>query len=77
MASKTCPEEETIEFAWWIEMVTTLPTCTYYFGPFTDFQEAQLAQRGYLEDLNQEGAQVIEFQIQQCQPQKLTISEMN
>lgn len=76
MASKACPEEA-IEFGWWIEMVTALPRCTYYFGPFTDFQEAQSAQQGYWEDLSQEGAQVIEFQIHQCQPQELTIAEMN
>lgn len=77
MTPQTYPEEDAIEFGWWIEMVTALPHCTYYFGPFTDFQEAQAAQQGYLDDLNQEGAQVIEFEIHQCQPQELTIAEMN
>ncbi|MEH2162085.1 MAG: DUF1816 domain-containing protein [Nostoc sp.] len=22
------------EFAWWVEVNTTVPRCTYYFGPF-------------------------------------------
>ncbi|NEQ26564.1 MAG: DUF1816 domain-containing protein, partial [Microcoleus sp. SIO2G3] len=24
--------EEAIEFGWWLEIVTALPGCTYYFG---------------------------------------------
>lgn len=67
--------EERIDFGWWIEVVTALPGCTYYFGPFASTQEAQLAKVGYIEDLRQEGAKEITLQLKQCQPQNLTIFE--
>jgi len=41
---------------WWVEIATEAPHCTYYFGPFNSVGEAQLNQRGYIEDLQQEGA---------------------
>jgi hypothetical protein len=31
MALTTFTEEETLEFGWWLEIVTALPGCTYYF----------------------------------------------
>lgn len=65
-------EEETIEFGWWVEIVTTFPNCTYYFGPFASLQEADFAQIGYFEDLKQEGAKGISLQIKQCKPKILT-----
>ncbi len=58
---------------WWIEIHTNNPPCTYYFGPFETAFEAQALQAGYLEDLQQEQAQIITVAIKQCQPQKLTI----
>lgn len=67
--------EERIDFGWWIEVVTALPGCTYYFGPFASIQEAQLAKVGYIEDLRQEGAKEITLQLKQCQPRNLTIFE--
>lgn len=77
MVLTNLPEEKTNEFGWWVEVVTALPTCTYYFGPFASVQEADLAQVGFFEDLKQEGAKGITIQIKQCQPKKLTIFEMN
>lgn len=65
-------EEETIEFGWWVEIVTALPECTYYFGPFANIQEADFAQVGYFDDLKQEGAKGITLQIKQCKPTRLT-----
>jgi hypothetical protein len=59
--------------AWWVEVFTTQPRCTYYFGPFADRQQANLAIAGYIEDLESESAQVIQTQIKQCHPQQLTI----
>ena len=44
---------------WWIEVKTADPACTYYFGPFEVEQEAQSAKKGYLEDLEQEGAKIV------------------
>ena len=73
MMSKSSTEEKAIEFGWWVEIVTTIPACTYYFGPFASPTEALYAQYGYLEDLEQEGTQGISLQIKSCKPRELTI----
>jgi hypothetical protein len=59
--------------AWWVEIVTKKPDCTYYFGPFASHREAQLSQLGYIEDLEQERPKLIAIEIKQCQPKELTI----
>ncbi len=61
--------------AWWVEIVTKKPDCTYYFGPFASHREAQLSQLGYIEDLERERPQLIAIEIKQCQPKELTIFE--
>ncbi|MEC4816570.1 MAG: DUF1816 domain-containing protein [Scytonema sp. PMC 1069.18] len=66
---------ESLELAWWIEIVTAYPRCIYYFGPFASTEEAERLQAGYIEDLEQEGSQVIMIQIKWCQPQELTAFE--
>ncbi|MCU0532415.1 MAG: DUF1816 domain-containing protein [Hydrococcus sp. Prado102] len=66
---------QNLGWAWWIEIVTQNPLCIYYFGPFLSAKEAQAAEAGYLEDLEQEGAQGIAAKIKRCKPQNLTISE--
>jgi Domain of unknown function (DUF1816) len=60
--------------AWWIEIFTTQPQCTYYFGPFAGFREAQTAITGYLQDLESEAAQGIKIQVKRCRPPQLTIA---
>lgn len=60
---------------WWLKIVTELPACTYYFGPFESAVEAQCSQGDYLQDLQAEGAQGISWQVEQGQPQELTIFE--
>jgi hypothetical protein len=59
--------------AFWVEIITDSPHCTYYFGPFLDEEEAQAAQSGYVEDLENEGAQGIAVSVKRCKPSKLTI----
>jgi alkyl sulfatase BDS1-like metallo-beta-lactamase superfamily hydrolase len=60
--------------AWWIEVKTAEPACTYYFGPFDVEQEADLAKKGYIEDLEQEGAKQVEATVIYRQaPQELTV----
>jgi Domain of unknown function (DUF1816) len=60
--------------AWWIEISTVQPKCTYYFGPFASAWEAQMASSGFVEDLEDEFAQGIKMQIdRRCQPDLLTI----
>lgn len=63
------------DFAWWVEVITTQPKCTYYFGPFVSSEEAKRAESGYVEDLEQEGSQGIATQVKWCQPKELTIIE--
>lgn len=62
-------------WAWWVEIVTQNPRCTYYFGPFLSSKEAHAGKAGYIEDLEQEGAQGITVTIKRCKPVNLTISD--
>ena len=62
-------------WAWWVEIVTQSPRCTYYFGPFLSVKEANAAKAGYLEDIEQEAAQGIFVIVQRCKPSDLTISD--
>lgn len=61
--------------AWWVEIGTQNPRCTYYFGPFLSSKEAEAAKTGYVEDLTQEGAIGIVVKIKRCKPANLTISD--
>ncbi|MBE9108948.1 DUF1816 domain-containing protein [Nodosilinea sp. LEGE 07298] len=62
--------------AWWVEIKTSQPACTYYFGPFDTESEAYAAKGGYIEDLEQEGAQNIQTVVQLCsRPEQLTITD--
>ncbi|MEL4897520.1 DUF1816 domain-containing protein [Crocosphaera sp. Alani8] len=63
-------QEETLP--WWVELTTTRPHCIYYFGPFDNFAEAYGHYGGYVEDLQEEGAEGIIINIKQCQPLVLT-----
>ena len=62
-------------WAWWVQIVTQTPRCTYYFGPFLSVKEAKAATLGYIEDLEQEGAQGIAVDVKRCKPDALTISD--
>jgi Domain of unknown function (DUF1816) len=59
--------------AWWVEVFTTQPQCTYYFGPFADSSSAMAETTGYVEDLEQESAQGIVAQVIRCKPDQITI----
>jgi hypothetical protein len=59
---------------WWVKITTAEPNCIYYFGPFDSESEAAQAKSGYIEDLQQEGAQQIQTSIEHSpEPQELTI----
>ena len=64
-----------IGMAFWLEIITDNPKCIYYFGPFISSQEAALAQAGYLEDLEEEQAQIIAVETKRCQPDNLTVCD--
>ncbi|MEB3294709.1 MAG: DUF1816 domain-containing protein [Synechococcales bacterium] len=59
--------------AWWVEIKTENPRCTYYFGPFLDEVSAQAHKPGYVEDLEKEGAQNLVITVKRCKPQVLTV----
>lgn len=54
--------------AWWIEIKTDSPRCTYFFGPFSSQAEAESEQPGFVEDLRGENAQGISVVIKRCKP---------
>lgn len=60
-------------FAWWVEISTDFPRCHYYFGPFDSAKDAEAAKQGYIEDLEQEGAQGMVVRVKCCKPSVLTI----
>jgi hypothetical protein len=65
---------EKLGVAWWVEIVTAEPPCTYYFGPFMSAKEAELYRGGYVEDLEGEDARGIAVYIHRCQPKQLTVA---
>lgn len=65
----------TLGLAWWVEVTTDSPRCTYYFGPFASSEEANASKQGYVDDLVQEGAQGIRVALKRCKPTRLTVSE--
>ncbi|WP_017317223.1 DUF1816 domain-containing protein [Mastigocladopsis repens] len=66
---------QNLGLAWWVEIVTQYPRCTYYFGPFLSSVDAKAAIKGYVEDLEQEGAQGIIVNVKRCKPNALTIAD--
>ncbi|NJL82902.1 MAG: DUF1816 domain-containing protein [Chloroflexaceae bacterium] len=64
---------DALGLAFWIEILTEQPRCTYFFGPFLTRGEAEASQSGYLEDLEVEGATEIRVNIKRCKPENLTI----
>lgn len=59
----------------WVEILTSNPHCIYYFGSFPNRAEAEAACPGYIEDLENEGSQVLKVIIKPCQPKMLTRCE--
>ncbi|HIK56918.1 MAG TPA: DUF1816 domain-containing protein [Synechococcales cyanobacterium M55_K2018_004] len=68
---------QALGLAWWVEVTTAVPHCTYYFGPFASAAEAEGAKAGYVEDLEQEGAIDIQANVKRCRPMVLTVEEQN
>lgn len=61
------------ELPWWVCIHTTVPRCTYFFGPFMSPRQAEAHKVGYIEDLVEEKALEIVAHVIQCQPTALTI----
>jgi len=54
---------------------TSAPRCIYYFGPFLTAKEAEAAKAGYVEDIENEGAEGLCVSIHRCKPINLTVAE--
>jgi len=68
------PVLKLLGWAYWVEIVTEIPRCTYYFGPFESRREAQDESLGYIEDLKDEGAVGIKVTIERRRaPEELTV----
>ena len=59
--------------AWWLEIGTDRPNCTYYFGPFASATEAKNHTSGYVEDLEGEAAEGIHVALKRGKPAQITI----
>lgn len=66
-------DEEIKEFGWWIWILTNNPRYIYYFGFFDNYWEAEWSKDGYIQDLEEEGAEIVDVEIEKCQPRQLTI----
>lgn len=59
------------ECSWWIEILTNSPNYLYYFGPFDSYWEAEWSKNGYIKDLEEEKAIIVDVEINQCEPKRL------
>ncbi len=66
--------QELAELGWWIVIITDNPNYIYHFGAFESYDGANSHIEGYIADLTQENAEIIDIQIKQFQPQRLTIN---
>ena len=66
-------EHKTEKFGWWIKILTNKPDYIYYFGVFDSYWEAEWCKKGYIKDLEEEKAEIVDIEIEQCQPKQLTI----
>lgn len=72
------PLQRLFEKNWWIEISTDSPRCIYYFGPFKNKPEAAKAKSGYVEDLQQEGAKLLQMSLIRCStPAQLTVENLD
>ena len=61
------------ESNWWIKISTRNPSYIYYFGSFDSYLEAKKYKLGYIEDLREERAKIVDIEVKQYKPQKLII----
>lgn len=65
--------EQQVDNAWWVRIQTENPEYTYYFGPFESRAIAQTKLSGFVDDLNDEQAQVSNCTVEWCAPSQVTI----
>ena len=64
---------QTKEFSWWIEILTDNPMYLYYFGEFNNYWEAESSKNGYIQDLKEEKAEIVDVKIGIYEPKETTI----
>ena len=64
---------QTKKFSWWIKILTDNPMYTYYFGGFDNYWEAESLKNGYVQDLKQEEAEIVDVAIGKYEPTETTI----
>jgi Domain of unknown function (DUF1816) len=62
-------------WGWWIEVKTVNPNYIYYFGPFSNRDEAKSLKPGYIQDLAEENAEVTAATVLWCKPRQLTYAQ--
>ncbi|HBE18118.1 MAG TPA: hypothetical protein DDW51_10990 [Cyanobacteria bacterium UBA11367] len=63
---------EALGLAYWVEIITTNPPDFYYFGPFSSAKEAEIYQGGFIQDILDDGIEIIAVHIKRCHSPKLT-----
>lgn len=62
-----------LKLYWWLEIKTALPSCVFYFGPFSSEEEAKISQYSHIDRLIHEKFHGITPAIKQLEPKELMI----
>ena len=65
---------QTKDFSWWIKILTDNPLYIYYFGEFKHYWEAEACKNGYIQDLKEEKAKIVDVGIGKYEPEETTVS---
>ncbi len=70
------PVKRQLTQSWWVEVKTSVPLCTYHFGPFDHRHEARIARADHVENLEAERARdIVALVKQRHQLGDITISK--
>ncbi len=61
------------KFSWWVKILTDNPMYVYYFGEFKTYWEAEQSKNGYIQDLKEEKAEIVDVKIGIYEPSETTI----
>ena len=59
--------------SWWIEIIVDSQAHIYYFENFDNYQEVENSKNKYIQDLEKEGAEIVDARVVKCNPEKLNI----
>ncbi len=61
------------ESSWWVKILTDNPMYLYYFGEFKTYWQAEQSKNGYIQDLKEEKAEIVDVKIGIYEPSETTI----